>query len=76
MRGDLGKGALQQVKVPRVEKEKKKSQGRGGRKACSADVREKERVGARQSRSRTERSSSSRLPGCGEWMDGSKSLQR
>lgn len=51
MRGDLEKGAVQQVKVPGVEK-KKRSQGKGGRKAWLADGerrRGRERAEAEQS---------------------------
>lgn len=61
---------MQQVKVPGVEKRKKKKVARQRRKeGLAGGWREKEREGA--IRGRTERSSSSRLPGCGEWVDGS-----
>lgn len=76
MRGDLGKGALQQVKVPRVEKEKKnrkaEAEGRPARRMCER------RRGWERDRAEAEQSAAA-APDClavGEWMDGSKSLQR
>lgn len=73
MRGDLEKGAVQQVKVPGVEKKKKVARQRR-KEGLAGGWREKEREG--EGRGRTERCCCSRLPGCGEWVDGSKSLQR
>lgn len=65
---------MQQVKVPGVEKKKKVARQRR-KEGLAGGWREKEREGE-SAEAEQSAAGCSRLPGCGEWVDGSKSLQR